>query len=107
MLSDGWHTYYGFRVSPDDIICDGCMSGDDPKLIDKACPVRPCVIAHNIENCAHCSDFVCDKLKERIVDYGEVLKRHGGPIPPKDYENFIKPYESKERLEKIRRGLGK
>ena len=105
MLSDGWHMYYGFRISPDNIICDGCMSGENPTLIDASCPVRPCVMAQSYENCAHCGDYVCDKLKERIADYDEIQKRHGKPIPERDYENFIKPYESKERLEKIRREL--
>jgi len=106
-LSDGWHEYFGFRIPPEKIICDGCMSGDDPKLIDKACPVRPCVIAQDIENCAHCDDYICDKLKERIVGYDEIQKRHGKPIPKSDYENFIKPYESRERLERIRKELQK
>jgi Protein of unknown function (DUF3795) len=43
VLSDGWHEYFGFRIPADQIVCDGCMA-NNPKLIDQACPVRPCVI---------------------------------------------------------------
>lgn len=103
ILSDGWHTYFGFRIPPQEISCDGCVSCENPKLIDDSCPVRSCVMAQGIKNCAHCDDYVCDKLKERIVDYDEVSKRHGKLIPQSDYENFIKPYESRERLDRIRR----
>ncbi len=102
LLSDGWHRYFGFRIPSADIICDGCMSSDNPRLIDKNCPVRPCVIAKGLENCANCKEYVCDKLKERIVDPAEVKRRYGRPIPEKDYELFIKPYASRERLDKIR-----
>lgn len=105
ILSDGWHTYFGFRVPPGDIVCDGCMSDENPRLVDASCPVRPCVITHDIENCAYCGDYVCDKLKGRIAEYDEIQERHGKPIPKSDYENFIKPYESRERLERIRKEL--
>ncbi|PKO04517.1 MAG: hypothetical protein CVU41_16830 [Chloroflexi bacterium HGW-Chloroflexi-3] len=38
-LSDGWYKYFGFRLPPEKIICDGCMS-NNPKLIDQACLVK-------------------------------------------------------------------
>jgi hypothetical protein len=54
ILSDGWHTYFGFRIPADQICCDGCMS-EDPKLIDTACPVRPCVLERGLASCATCA----------------------------------------------------
>jgi hypothetical protein len=75
---------------------------DSPKLIDKSCPVRPCVIERQLDNCSQCNDYVCGKLKERLVVYEDVRKRIAAEIPDDDYVRFIKPYENKRRLEKMR-----
>lgn len=100
-LSDGWHTYFGFRVPPQEICCDGCMA-DNPHLIDAACPVRPCVLARGLDNCAQCEDYVCEKLTERLVSYEEIKARIGAEIPEDDYRCFILPYENKRRLDALR-----
>ncbi len=100
-LSDGWHRYFGFRIAPEKIICDGCMS-ENPELIDQACPVRPCVIEKGWANCAQCEQYVCEKITERLVVYEEVKERIGAEIPADDYLCFIQPYENKKRLDKIR-----
>ncbi len=47
VLSDVWHRVFGFRIEAEDIICDGCMA-ENARLIDKDCPVRPCVIVKGI-----------------------------------------------------------
>lgn len=104
VLSDGWYNLYGFRIEPEDIICDGCISCKNPRLIDKDCPVRPCVIEKKIDNCASCADFICDKLKQRIVGRRDIENKLNRKLTEKEYELFIKPYESNERLEKIRNG---
>jgi hypothetical protein len=100
-LSDGWFKYFGFRIPPEGILCDGCMA-DKPQLIDDRCPVRPCVIARGMDNCAQCEQYVCEKLKERLVVYEEVQKRVSGEIPPQDRERFVQPYENKARLDQLK-----
>jgi hypothetical protein len=101
-LSDGWFKYFGFRIQPENILCDGCM--DDPaRLIDQGCPVRPCVLEKGLDNCAACNEFICDKLKERIVVYEDVKQRVGQDIPEGDYTCFIQPYENLRRLEAYRK----
>lgn len=97
ILSDGWYKYFGFRIPPEEIICDGCMA-ENPKLIDTSCPVRPCVIARRYYNCSECPEMICEKLKERLVVYEEMLEKMGGNIPMEDYQRFILPYENKRRL---------
>jgi hypothetical protein len=97
-LSDGWFNYFGFRIEPADILCDGCMA-EQPKLIDQGCQVRPCVLEKGLDNCATCDEYVCDKLKERIVVYEEVKLRMGKDISTDDYVYFIQPYENKRRLD--------
>lgn len=102
ILSDGWHRYFGFRLPPEVICCDGCMS-ENPKLIDQACPVRPCVIERGLDNCSQCEQYVCEKLKERIVTCEDVRQRIGAEIPEEDYTRFILPYENKKRLDALRK----
>jgi hypothetical protein len=76
---------------------------DHGKLIDQGCPVRPCVLERNLENCAECDEYICDKLKERIVVYEEVIQRVGKDIPKDAYTCFIEPYENLGRLDAYRK----
>jgi len=102
ILGDGWRKYFGFRIPAEDILCDGCMA-DNPRLIDKSCPVRPCVIQRGLANCSECPECVCDRLADRLVVYEELAARHPCPIPPEDRARFIRPYENMERLRQLRR----
>ncbi len=100
-LSDGWYTYFGFRLPPPEICCDGCMT-NDPKLIDRGCPVRPCVIEKGIDNCSQCDHYVCAKITKRLVVYEEVKNRIGAEVSEEDYICFIQPYENKQRLDALK-----
>lgn len=100
-LSDGWYKYFGFRLPPSGICCDGCMT-DNPKLIDSSCPVRPCVIEKGLDNCSQCELHVCEKLTQRLVSYEDVRQKVGAEIPEDDYLCFIRPYENKRRLDALR-----
>jgi hypothetical protein len=101
MLSDGWHKYFGFRIPAERILCDGCLA-DNRRLIDKACPVRPCVIQRGMANCSECPDYSCDKLGDRVVVYETLAAKHLSPIPAEDRARYIAPYENKARLELLR-----
>ncbi len=105
--SDGWFKYFGFRVPPEGIPCDGCLADEctNAKLLDTGCPVRPCVIEKGLRSCAECDEYVCDKLRERLVDGREMLEKVEGPVPQEDYDQFIRTYDNARRLEEIRRGL--
>ena len=100
-LSDGWFKYYGFRLPTEEICCDGCMS-ESPQLIDKTCPVRPCVIEKGLDNCAQCEQYVCEKFMQRLVTLEQVKERIRAEIPEDDYACFIQPYENKRRLDAFR-----
>ncbi len=102
-LSDGWHQYFGFRIPPEEIVCDGCWA-EDGQLIDKACPVRPCVAGRSLRSCAECGEYGCERLVQRLVDGEALAARSRAPIPPEDWERFIRPYENKRRLEQLRQG---
>ena len=100
-VSDGWFKYFGFRLKPEDIYCEGCMT-DNPKLIDNNCPVRLCVIEKELHNCSECDHYICGSLEERLVEYDKVKNKYGSDISDDDYHNFIKPYENKIRLDAFR-----
>lgn len=104
-LSDGWFSIYGFRIEPEDIWCDGCVSSQSPKLIDNNCPVRPCVIERNLDNCAHCPDFVCEKHKQRGVDRADLERQLSRQIDEYEYQRFVRPYEAERRMWDLRKTL--
>lgn len=55
---------YGMELAPDEITdCDGCTAGGRLFTGCSQCEVRDCVIEKNIENCAWCEEYVCDKLE--------------------------------------------
>ncbi|MGD8780728.1 MAG: DUF3788 family protein [Ignavibacteria bacterium] len=99
-LSDTWHKIYGFRIPAKEIYCEGCISSDNPKLIDKECPVRPCVIEKGLENCSQCEDYPCDRFNQRKVVYENFAKDID--VSRTEYSKCIKPYENKKRLDEIR-----
>jgi hypothetical protein len=100
-LSDGWHKYFGFRIPPEEVCCDGCMA-ENARLLDSACRVRPCVIERGLDNCAQCDEYVCERLKERLVVYEDVQQRIGAEILEDDRICFIQAYENKRRLDALR-----
>jgi len=102
LLSDGWNKYFGFRLTPEEIICDGCVL-DENETLDKTCQVRPCVIERNITNCAACENYICDKLESILVDINTLQAKFDEPIPERDRELFIFPHENRQRLEKLRK----
>jgi hypothetical protein len=101
---DALEKYYGDKLTLEECYCDGCMTPDseNPVRITADCKVRPCVIANGLENCAYCDRYPCENLARKFVDYRKVKDRFGGPLPEEDYKLFVKPYESRQVLDKIR-----
>jgi hypothetical protein len=101
-LSDGWQRYFGFRIPPEGIACDGCTADRDAVTQDSGCPVRPCVIERGLANCSECDDYPCDRIRERLIAFEELTA--GKQVPAEDREMFIRPYENRVRIEKLREG---
>jgi hypothetical protein len=101
-LSDGWFKYFGFRIPEESIYCEGCLE-KNPILIDAKCPVRPCVMEKEFENCSQCGEYICKRLNQRIVTYAEIKKKSAEDISGDDYRSFIQPYENLIRLEELRK----
>lgn len=99
-ISEGWKKYFNMDIAPGDVECAGCLSHG--KIIDRRCPVRPCVKKQNVKTCAECSHYICGKLKPRIELADEVKKEYP-KIPRRDYRMFVRPYENRGRLEELRK----
>ena len=102
-VSDVWFTYYGFRIPPAQIHCDGCRDeSPDAARIDDKCKVRACTITRNLDTCANCPQYPCDELNSKIVTRSSVEAHTGAPVPDEDYKTFVQPYEADKVLNKIR-----
>lgn len=58
--------HYGLTYTHQNINdCDGCRSGSGilfSGCLD--CRIRNCAVFREVETCAHCPDYLCNKLKE-------------------------------------------
>ena len=60
-----WSKIYSSEISPEDINCEGCMTAGSKKFnYCGVCEIRKCGIEKDVKNCAHCEEYVCDKLKK-------------------------------------------
>jgi len=108
----GWKRYLNISLSPEKLrLCDGCQTSDDMrKVYYLNCMVRKCTMENGIENCAYCSLYPCNELKNLHITFAhdfkeKVEKRLGKKIPHKDYLDFIKCYEGLNYLDNIRKNI--
>jgi len=101
LMCDIWSKYFGTEIPPEAItVCQGCLEGGG----DPGCTVRSCSNEKGLVNCAHCAQFACNELKEKM-NFVEQKLNDGVDIPEDDYERFIKPFLGKEYLDDIRKSL--
>ncbi len=114
--SEAWKKFYGFKLKPENMYCDGCQVPDEKnksKLMKymRTCPIRVCAFKNKIKTCAHCSEYrQC--MYNLVIFYSgvnrkSVEKRVGAPISDKDYHDFVEPFENLKHLRKIRSSLKK
>jgi len=62
-VAEEWSRQYNVVVKPEDIICDGCTSPTDRVFsYPRICEIRNCGRQKQVQNCAHCGEYACDKL---------------------------------------------
>jgi hypothetical protein len=60
---------YGMDIQAEDITdCDGCRA-DTGRIFSGClkCEIRKCAKGKGLENCAYCSEYACDILKEFLL----------------------------------------
>ena len=102
-VSEAWAKYYDYRVEPGQVECDGCLEASEAP--NPNCRVRPCAIEKRLPNCAHCSEFICETLRKQMDAIKPIAEKNVKTMPPEDYERYIRPYESEERLRRLQEGL--
>lgn len=51
-------------ITVESVICDGCLGEGGRKCSHCAeCEIRTCGAERDVVNCAHCGDYVCQKLE--------------------------------------------
>jgi hypothetical protein len=50
-------------MTVESIICDGCLSDGRKCSHWASCDIRACGAARGVANCAHCSEYACEKLE--------------------------------------------
>ncbi len=61
-----WSKEYKSEIKPEDINCDGCLAEEEGRVFNycKVCEIRKCGQEKEVENCAYCDDYACDKLSD-------------------------------------------
>ena len=92
--------------------CPTCQTPDEEipkgsKLPPRNCLVRQCVDKTGLENCAYCSKFPCEGVRNIANAWNREFfeKKHGAKVLEEDYRKFIKPFEGVKHLEEIRASL--
>jgi len=58
-----WSQQFNMEIKPEDVICDGCTTPSPKKSsYCNMCEIRTCCIGKELENCAACSEYACEKL---------------------------------------------
>lgn len=99
-VSQAWAKYYDHKVEPHEVDCKGCVKSLEAP--NPNCKVRPCAIERGLETCAGCDDFICASLRKQIDAIKPIAEKYAGTMPPEDVERYIRPYQSEERLRKLR-----
>ena len=59
-IATRWSKHYDGELTASDIVCDGCFSDGDHFVWCNKCPIRACVNAKGLSNCAECEIGTCD-----------------------------------------------
>jgi hypothetical protein len=112
--SAGWGKYLNIKLSPEKLrACDGCSLPDsDRKVYYLNCAIRKCCMENDIKNCAYCTLYPCDELKNvhsivNIHTKEEFTRNTGKSITNEDYIIFIEPYAGIKHLNEIRNNIKK
>ncbi|MFA4839236.1 MAG: DUF3795 domain-containing protein [Candidatus Neomarinimicrobiota bacterium] len=64
-VAEQWSKEYHVEIKPADINCTGCLTvGENVFSHCTVCEIRLCGMEKKVVNCAHCDDFVCEKLEK-------------------------------------------
>lgn len=63
-----WSQQYNSEIKPQDINCLGCLQKEGAVFsYCHICGIRSCCFENEIDNCAHCFNYPCEKIEEFFV----------------------------------------
>ena len=61
--AEQWSKEFNADIKPENINCMSCLSKDGPVFHHcTQCEFRKCGMGKDVENCAHCDEYACEKL---------------------------------------------
>ena len=63
-VAEMWSKEFNHDFNLEDINCDGCLDGERVFHYCTICEIRKCAREKSIVNCAHCNEYVCEKLEK-------------------------------------------
>ncbi len=63
-VAEQWSILYKADMKPEEINCDGCLSENGTLFKHcRVCEIRKCGMEKDVTTCAHCDEYICNKLK--------------------------------------------
>lgn len=63
--AEEWSKMFNSEIKPEDINCDSCLTKDGVVIqYCNVCEIRKCAQEKNVENCAFCEEYTCEKLEK-------------------------------------------
>jgi len=76
-VAKDWSKEFESNIKPEDINCDGCLTDGDRVFNHcNVCEIRQCARGKQIENCAYCDEYACEKLNsffEMVPNIKQIL----------------------------------
>jgi hypothetical protein len=64
-IAADWSKDFGHEIKPEEINCDGCLNTEGRHInYCGICEIRKCGMEKEVENCAHCIEYKCEKLEK-------------------------------------------
>jgi len=101
-LSEGWSKYFDVDIAANEVYCYGCsIQIEGIKRINQDCRIRSCTLEKELDNCTSCNQYPCTQISIKLLEYkvGDELSEQ---MPLEDYQDFVKPYQSKKVLDDLR-----
>jgi hypothetical protein len=94
--------------------CHGCQTPNEELSKNvgvhnflRGCSARSCAFYNEFQNCAYCSRYPCDKIEAMNLenDRTAVEARLGFTLPEEKYQAYVRVFEGKKSLDRIRANL--
>ena len=62
-LAKKWSKEFSKEIKPEEVYCDGCLALEGRHIgYCDVCEIRKCGLDKEVENCAYCEEYACEKL---------------------------------------------